>query len=61
MKISQEDYPQQYTPQKLEIEDDTPETKTSQSDNNSENNKNNNKYSESLIVSDKNENSKTGN
>ena len=57
MKISQEDYSQQYTPQKLEIEDDTPETKTS----NSDNNKNNNKYSESLIVSDKNENSKTGN
>lgn len=60
MKISQEDELQQYTPQKLEIEDDTPETKTSQSGNNSENNKNN-KYSESLIVSDKNENSKTGN
>ena len=61
MKISQEDEPQQYTPQKLEIEDDTPETKTSQSGNNSENKKNNNKYTESLIVSDKNENSKTGN
>jgi hypothetical protein len=61
MKISQEDEPQQYAPQKLEIEDDTPETKTSQSGNNSENKKNNNKYTESLIVSDKNENSKTGN